>query len=581
MKNVFFGLVSRPLIVLFFGIFLIACRGQVELTEETRQQIQQRVAHDINPGIVVGIIDANGVRYHSFGRKSVTGGEPVDEYSVFEIGSISKTFTGIILADKVLKGEVKLEDRLQELVPPGVEAPTRNGQSIKLIHLANHTSALPRLPANFNPANPANPYADYTEEQLYDFLDTYVLTRDIGSQYEYSNYAMGLLGHVLASRANKTYETMLSDAICEPLGLGNTRVVLTPEMRRNLAIGHSAGMEVENWDLPVLAGAGGIRSNTVDMVNYLAANMGSQETALYPAMQLSHKNSRRPGDTPEVGLGWHIMDLGDMDIIWHNGGTGGYRTFIGFERGGDTGVVVMSNSDAGIDDIGIHLLHPESPLQPVKPSIATELRKIIDSKGLQDGVVRYQELRKEEAGAYNFSENELARLAHRYLTDGEMDKALGVYDLNKSAYPNSSRVYQDYAEALLVMGDTLKAIDNYKKSVTYNPGNQTSIKVLNERGVNTDILIEDVVVDLKVLDTYLGSYELSPGFILTVSRDGRQMEAQATGQPKFQIFPQSENVFYLKVVEAQLTFNRNESGKVISVTLLQGGQEIVGPKMPK
>ena len=174
--------------------FIFACHGQTELSKETNKNIKLRIENGINTGIVVGIIDANGkTDYYSYGVKSLETKEAVDKNSIFEIGSISKTFTGILLADMVLKNKMSLDDPLQKYLPEGVTAPTRNGDAIKLVNMANHTSSLPRMPSNFNPANPANPFADYSEKQLYEFLEGYELPRDIGSKYEYSNYAMGLL----------------------------------------------------------------------------------------------------------------------------------------------------------------------------------------------------------------------------------------------------------------------------------------------------------------------------------------------------------------------------------------------------
>ncbi len=196
---------------------------------------------------MVGLIDANETKYYNYGVKSLKTKEAVDEHSVFEICSISKTFIGLLLADMVLREELKLDDPLQKYLPKDIKAPTRNGETIKLLHMAIHTSSLPWMPSNFNLVNPANPFADYSEKQLYEFLENYELPRDIGSLYEYSNYAMGLLGYTLAAINDTDYEKLLIENISKPLGLGNTRITLTPSMKKNLALGHSAGMEVESW----------------------------------------------------------------------------------------------------------------------------------------------------------------------------------------------------------------------------------------------------------------------------------------------------------------------------------------------
>lgn len=566
----------------FLGI-LISCQAQTNLSDEISKNIELRIENGSNTGIVVGLIDANGTNYYSYGVKSLKTKEAVDKNSVFEIGSISKAFTGILLADMVLKNKMKLDDPLQKHLPEGVTAPTRNGETIKLVHLANHTSSLPRMPSNFSPANMANPFADYSEKQLYDFLESYELPRNIGSQYEYSNYAMGLTGHILAFKNNMTYEQLLMKVITKPLGLEDTGITLTPTMKKNLAMGHSGGVEVESWtwEEPTLAGAGAIRSNAVDMLEFLAVNMGIEKNNLYPAMQLAYKNSRKEEKEPIVGLGWHTMVFDDTEIVWHNGGTGGYRTFAGFIKGGNKGVVVLSNSNTGVDDIGIHILHPESPLNEIKPSIATKIQKVIDGEGLEAGLKTYSDLKKNRASEFDFGENELNRLGYRYLRGKEMEKALAVFKLNTEVYPNSSNVYDSYGEAFKENGNKEKAIENYSKSVELNPANQNAIEILKELGVNAADLIEEIIVDETILETYVGKYELAPNFILTVSRDGTQLKTQATGQPEFPIFPKSENVFYLKVVEAQLTFNKNEEGVIESVTLHQGGQEIPGKKLPE
>ncbi len=549
------------------------------ITEETKKVIKSRVDDGINAGIVVGVIDAEGTHFFSYGVKSYKSKEPVDEHSIFEIGSISKTFTGVLLADMVVKGEVKLDDPLQKYLPEGITAPARNGKFIKLVELSNHTSSLPRLPTNFNPANPSNPYVDYSAKQMYDFLNSYELTRDIGSEYEYSNYAVGLLGQVLAEKNEMTYEDLLIGVIADPLELKNTRVVFTPEMKKNLAIGHSGGMEVENWDLISLAGAGAIRSNAVDMLKYLAANLGMEKSDLFPAMQMTHKNTRAKGSEPMVGLGWHIRGLGEKEVIAHSGGTGGYRTFAAFIKGGKKGVVVLSNSDVGVDDIGIHLLNPESPLRDIKPSISGKLRDVMDSEGIEAGIKAYWQLKKEQGDKFDFGENELNNLGYYYLGKEEIEKAIAVFKINVEAYPEAFNTYDSLGEAFMIKGENEKAITNYKKSVELNPGNQGGIEMLKKLGVEAESMVEDVKVDEEVLESYVGKYELMPGFVLTVTREGNQLNVQATGQGMFPVFPKSDNVFYYKIVAAQLTFNKNEKGEVESVTLNQNGQQITGKKL--
>ncbi|WP_108868704.1 serine hydrolase [Aquimarina aquimarini] len=564
-------------ILLFLSqIILSGCLAQgIDISEEVKNNIKSRIKNGTNTGIVVGVITSDGVTYYSHGVRSLETNVPVDENSIFEIGSISKTFTGILLANMAVNGELNLKTPLQSLLPDSITAPKRNGESIRLHHLSNHTSSFPRMPDNFTPSNPANPYVDYSEKQLYSFLNSYQLTRDIGSKYEYSNYASGLLGHLLANKNNMSYEKLMIKVIANPLKLENTRITFTPKMKKNLAIGHSAGIEVENWDITTLAGAGAIRSSAVDMIKYLAANMGLKKGNLYPAMQLSHKNSRSAGSNPMVGLGWHIMQRDELEIIWHNGGTGGYRAFVGFIKGGNKGVVVLTNSKVGVDDIGTHLLDSTSALdKPKKPSIGTYLKNSIENKGIEMAIKTYWELKKNQTDTYDFGENQLNTLGYYYLGKGDIEKAISIFKINTIAFPNSSNVYNSYGEALVKNNEKTKAITSYTKSIELNPGNTNSITMLKKLGVETKGLIKKINIKDAILENYIGNYEHA-GFVMAITKDGKQMKIQITGQEKIDMYPISENVFYLKVALANITFNKNKKGKVESLTLSQNGEDII------
>lgn len=357
----------------FFGILLflissVACgTGETNIPDEVKQSIMERVNNGESVGLIVGYIDAQGNReYLSYGTLTLNGKEPVDKNSVYEIGSITKVFTCIALADMVLKGEVNLEDPAEKYLPETVKMPSRNGGKITLEHLAANISALPRMPLNFRPKDPGNPYADYTVENMYAFLSSYTLQRNIGEKYEYSNLGMGLLGHILGLRSGMDYEQLIIDRICRDLGMDDTRITLTTDMKNRLAKGHNHGGEVPNWDIPTLAGAGALRSTGEDMLAFLGANMGIEPTPLLQAMAMTHEPRVDASEGMKVGLGWHIRDNGRTQIVWHNGGTGGYRTFCGFIKDQKIGVVVLSNMNVGADDIGFHILDSSYALKKSK-----------------------------------------------------------------------------------------------------------------------------------------------------------------------------------------------------------------------
>lgn len=544
-------------LVFVFNVVFGFCQS---LPEDVATSARQRIEFGITPSIAIGIVDKKGARYYEFGAKTLDG-EEVDRHSIYEIGSISKTFTAILLAQQVIDGKMKLDDPIKKYLPASVKVPQYQGHEITLGNLSDHTSGLARMPTNFTPANPANPYADYTVQQMYAFISGYTLPRDVGEQYEYSNLAQGLLGHILALQAGMSYEELMIKTIASPLGMKETKITFDDNMKKNLAMGYSNGKQVENWDLPTLAGAGGIRSSAYDMLKYLAANLGLTKTSLRKAMDLTHTVRHDKASNSRVGLGWHISKGKDGDVISHNGGTGGYRTFAGFVKEKGMGVVVLTNSDAGVDDIGLHLLNPDVPLKIVKRPVIGEIQKVLDSKGADAAIARYHELKKNNLEEYDFSEAGMNQLGYQYL-EKNLDAALAIFKLNVEEHPESFNVYDSYGEALLKA-----SIENYSKSVEINPGNTNGIEALKKLGVNKST---DVDVSETVLEKYLGKYELMPNFIITITRDGKHLFAQATGQANYEIYPKSETEFYYKVVPAQITFDLDKD----MLTLHQNGRHM-------
>jgi serine-type D-Ala-D-Ala carboxypeptidase/endopeptidase len=319
-------------------------------------------------GIVVGLYEGGATRIVAFGQSGNRDAPLLDGATLFEIGSITKTFTATLLADMVNRGEVRIDDPVSKYLPARVHVPGRNGKAITLLDLATQSSGLPRLPENLSPRDPGNPYADYTVTQLYDFLSGYGLPRDPGEMYEYSNLGFGLLGHALALRSGMSYEELVRTRVLDPLKMTETAITLTPTSKSLLAPGHDPeGRPAANWDIPTLSGAGALRSSVGDMLKYLGAQLGAAPRELARAVAMRHvvrRSTNRVG--VEIALAWHVLHRSGHDIVWHNGGTGGYHSFIGFEPKRASGVVLLSNSSANFDDIGIHLLDEGAPLASPK-----------------------------------------------------------------------------------------------------------------------------------------------------------------------------------------------------------------------
>ncbi len=229
-------------------------------------------------GCVVGVIDGDEQEVHAYGELTRGGGQKPDGATVYEIGSVTKALTGTLLADMVERGEVKLDQPIAELLPEGVTVAPYEDQPITLLHLATHTSGLPRLPHNMAPKDPPNPYADYTPELMYEFLSSYKLHRTPGKTYEYSNYGAGLLGTLLARRAGKSYEELIIERLAAPLGMQDTRITLTPDQQARFARPYNVSLQPDrNWDQDAFAPAGAVRSTADDMLKLLAAAMSDAD----------------------------------------------------------------------------------------------------------------------------------------------------------------------------------------------------------------------------------------------------------------------------------------------------------------
>ena len=288
--------------VLLAGPALLLARGRVQAQSMQAQSMPEQdlpailrervdIARD-TMGIVAATIDS--------GRRSVTvygqsgSDRPLDADTVFEIGSITKVLTSLLLADMVLRGEVAADDPASKFLPASVKMPDFEGAPITLLDLATYTSGLPRMPSNFAPKDWGNPYIDYTAERLYDYLSNHKLGFKPGTHYEYANLGFGLLGHILELRAGKSYEELVVSRICAPLGMEDTRITLTSSMRQRLARGHNAGLApVPNWDFLALAGAGAFRSTANDLLKFLQMCLDPADTAVAAALKMT-LSERRP-----------------------------------------------------------------------------------------------------------------------------------------------------------------------------------------------------------------------------------------------------------------------------------------------
>ena len=325
------------------------------ISDELKKTIREKVDDGTYQSVFVGIIDNEGVERYHYGT-TAKGEDSIDENTIFEIGSISKVFTSLILADMVLNNEISLDDSIDKFLPETVKPPTWNGDKITLLDLATHTSGLPVMP-NYPPNPDLDKEYEYDKEGLYQYLSDFQLSREIGSQYEYSNTGGSLLGHVLSLHAEKSYEHTLKERILDKLGLDSTCVNQCDELRDRFATPHSLGEEADEAIFDdAMAGAGGVRSSGNDMLAFLSYAMDLDDSELQPAFELAQTPNHQINEILYTGLGWAIIDNGERNIVWHNGATHGFASFVGYDSDSEQGVVVLTNSQALVDEIGLDVL---------------------------------------------------------------------------------------------------------------------------------------------------------------------------------------------------------------------------------
>ncbi len=319
--------------------------NELILEEEALREVEKAIQSIFSSehsavGTVVGVTSALGRSIYTCGA--------VSEDSVFEIGSITKVFTTLLLADLAQKSELSLHDPIDALLPKSVAPPTHeDGSALTLLELATHRSGLPRMPDNLKADDPRNPYANYGSSRLYKLISG-LKVRNAGT-YEYSNLGVGLLGHLLSRRVlDTTYDSAVRKRILKPLHLYSTGSKVD-----GLVQGYALdGTPTCAWDCPALAGAGALRSSVNDLLQFVEAHLGLiDEMPLQRAVELA-LSTRYSIPNGQVALGWHISQKAGTDIVWHNGGTYGFSSLCAFSISKRLGIVVLRNTNSELATTG-------------------------------------------------------------------------------------------------------------------------------------------------------------------------------------------------------------------------------------
>lgn len=332
-----------------------------------------------NSSLSIGLVNGDSTETFFYGETKKGTGLLPEKSTLYEIGSISKTFTAIMVAHAVNEGKIKLDDDIRKYLPGTFPDLEFKGIPIKIVNLCNHTSGLPSIPDDFEKQpdyNAADPYLHYSKEMIYGYLRSFKPDASPGTESSYSNLGFGVLGTILENVYGKPLEKLVEQTITKPLKMYHTKYEVSLTEQKLMAIGYSdqTGKAVPYWNLAAFKAAGGLKADLNDMLLYvkanikanLKANVKTNLTSKNKDFLLTYQVTDHQEDF-ERGLAWMIQPLkNEQDlkngtlknpkVIWHNGGTAGFRSFCGFIKDGQQGIVILSNSSAGVDNIALKLL---------------------------------------------------------------------------------------------------------------------------------------------------------------------------------------------------------------------------------
>jgi serine-type D-Ala-D-Ala carboxypeptidase/endopeptidase len=518
------------------------------LPERVEKAAQDRIAAGIHQTLVFGVVDGDNSEVVAFGM--LDDGKAPDGDTVYEIGSITKTFTATLLAQAVLAGRVTLDTPVAQLLPD-FKIPSHGGKEITLGQLGTQHSGLPRLPSNLLPKDGADPYADYDAARLKAFLAGYELPRDPDASYEYSNLGFGLLGYALAQQEHTSWHALTRENILKPLGMTMSGTALGDAMRAHLAAGHdSLGNAVKNWDFDAMAGAGAMRSTANDMLRYLKANMGLDASPLAAAMKLAQAPLSDVSKTNRIGLAWMTSRTG---IIWHNGQTAGYRSYFGFTADRRHGVVILSNTAVDTDDLGFATLNPRVPLAPTYQAI------VLPTASLDEYV-----------GTYKLADKFFLKIIR-------MDDALFVRATGQGPIPIfPSAPNEFFAKAVRASASFTRDPNGVITGLVLHQNGDRKAPKLSASEIPPEP--QEIAFDAATSGDYVGKYQFDFG-VLDVTLKSDHLEAQVTGEGALPIFASSKDKFFYKIVDAQLDFERDGAGKVVAAVMHQHGRDVRAPRM--
>ena len=564
-------------------IFVLFALTPMAFAQEKAKQIDDLMQIYVANGKFNGsmLVAGNGkvIFKKGYGLANMEWNIPNTTDTKFRLGSLTKQFTAMLVMQLVEQGKLKLDGKVTDYL---TDYPKATGDKITIHHLLTHTAGIPNytnLP-DFNKNLSRNRYkpTDFIKQ----FSDL-PLEFEPGSAFAYSNSGYFLLGGIIEKVTGKSYEKVLQENIFMPLQMNNTGYDLPFKILPKRASGYQKwGPAYENAsyiDMSIPYAAGSLYSTVEDLALW--------DQALYSEKLLS-ASSKAIMFTPYksgYAYGWgvykkQIAQLKDSVLVMqHQGGINGFNTSL-IRIPKNKHMVVLLNNTGGTDlnaiqDNILSILYNQ-PFDLPKISVAYVLGQTLDTTSLANALKRYAEIKKQPT--YYLKEAEINRLGYELINAGKIKEAIAVFNLNVIAYPQSFNAWDSRGEAYMLNGEKPQAIMDYKKSLELDPYSMNAIRKLNELGEKVADPKEATVQD-KILDTYVGKYQLRPSFVISITKEGARLHAQATGQPRLELYAESESKFFMKAIDGKILFVKNKQGNPEKLILFQDGQEMTGKRI--
>ena len=547
----------------FFALLVPMALGAQKESKSTEQFLKEidhkvpQLLHDFSiPGAAIAIIeDGEIVLQKGYGFADVEKGTKITKKTGFNIGSISKTLAAWGVMKLVQEGKIKLDAPAEKyLTRWHLPESEFDSDGVTIRRLLSHTAGLSLHSVSAGPPYDKLPTLEDWLIGKNDGLGPVEIILAPGTRYKYSGGGYAVIQLIIEEITGQKFENYMQTEVLDPLGMRNSSYNIDDKIMAASASPYDEFGEGTDFELFTMQAGAGLHTTLEDFTRFAFASLyrHKDNPVLSPDMiQQMMEPVLATDGRYRYGMGYQTTHMRSSKVFsGHSGANTGWQANFRLDPATNDGFIVLSNGGAGFnicnqmfcDWINWKTGESLGNWCNLKLSIASTLKRFIDENDIEDIATTYETLKKEHPDEYDFSEGQLNNLGYYYKGREELEKAIAIFKINVDAFPYAFNVYDSYGEALLEQGAREEAIENYKKSVSLNPGNENGIKVLKDLGESTEDLIFKVPIEqLKRLEgEYLATHDEDWRIVVEVNSGVLKCEDKYY---KFTLVPIGDNQF--------------------------------------